>query len=83
MWSGDRLRMGTRGKDKDLDKGLSTPDRTPKVSGMDRTILPWLRCDAVWAVVGLVIPDPFLPIFLLDFLLLLYILYMDGELILM
>ncbi|KAF8096224.1 hypothetical protein N665_0314s0002 [Sinapis alba] len=31
VWSGDRLRMGTRGKDKDLEKGLSTPERTPKV----------------------------------------------------
>ncbi|KAG2328594.1 hypothetical protein Bca52824_011322 [Brassica carinata] len=28
--SGDRLMMGTRGKEKDLEKGLSTPERTPK-----------------------------------------------------
>ncbi|KAG2323671.1 hypothetical protein Bca52824_016884 [Brassica carinata] len=27
--------MSTRGKEKDLEKGLSTPERTPKVSGMD------------------------------------------------
>ena len=27
--------MSTRGKEKDVDKGLSTPERTPKVSGMD------------------------------------------------
>ncbi|KAF8090080.1 hypothetical protein N665_0488s0004 [Sinapis alba] len=30
VWSEDRLRMGTRGKDKDLEKGLSTPERMPK-----------------------------------------------------
>ena len=57
--------MGTRGKDKDLEKGLSTPERTPKVSGMDRTILPWSRWNSVWAVVGLVKPDPSLVISLL------------------
>ncbi|KAG2304393.1 hypothetical protein Bca52824_033044 [Brassica carinata] len=41
--------MGTRVKEKDLEKGLSTPEHTPKVSGMDRTILPWPRWNSVWA----------------------------------
>ncbi|KAL0696303.1 hypothetical protein Bca4012_063483 [Brassica carinata] len=42
--------MGTRGKGKDMEKGMSTPERTPKVSGMDRTTLPWPRWNSVWAV---------------------------------
>ena len=74
--------MGTRGKEKDLEKGLSTPERTPKVSGMDRSILPWPRHDAVWLWLVLVVPDPFLPIYLFDSLPFLYILYMDGVFIL-
>ncbi|KAG2330089.1 hypothetical protein Bca52824_001269 [Brassica carinata] len=36
--SGYRLMMGTRGKEKDLEKGLSTLERTPKVKF---GILPW------------------------------------------
>lgn len=49
-WSvgrGEHSVMATRGKEKDLEKGLSTPERTPKVSGMDRTILPWPRWNSV------------------------------------
>ncbi|KAG2299537.1 hypothetical protein Bca52824_036009 [Brassica carinata] len=42
--------MSTIGKDKDLEKGLSTPERTPKVNGMDQTILPWPQWNSVWAV---------------------------------
>ncbi|KAL0702319.1 hypothetical protein Bca4012_058441 [Brassica carinata] len=42
--------MSTRGKEKDLEKGLSTLERTPKVSGMDRTILSWPRWNSVYAV---------------------------------
>ncbi|KAL0886702.1 hypothetical protein Bca101_010685 [Brassica carinata] len=34
VWCGDHVIMITRGKEKDVDKGLSTPERTPKVSGM-------------------------------------------------
>ncbi|KAG2313777.1 hypothetical protein Bca52824_016899 [Brassica carinata] len=30
VWCGDRVMMSTRGKEKDVDKGLSTPERTPK-----------------------------------------------------
>ncbi|KAL0802330.1 hypothetical protein Bca101_057506 [Brassica carinata] len=50
--------MGTRGKEKDLEKGLSTPECTPKVSGMGRTILPWTRWNSVLAVVGSAGPGP-------------------------
>ncbi|KAG2304639.1 hypothetical protein Bca52824_033290 [Brassica carinata] len=60
--------MGTRGKEKDMEKGLSTPERTPKVSGMNRTTLPWPRWNSGWAVVGLVKPDPSLLFSLLIFL---------------
>ncbi|KAF8046854.1 hypothetical protein N665_3379s0001 [Sinapis alba] len=45
VWSGDRYRMGTRGKDKDLEKGLSTPERTPKIweSAMVDCGLVWTK----------------------------------------
>ncbi|KAL0800958.1 hypothetical protein Bca101_056134 [Brassica carinata] len=31
VWLGDRWKMTTRGKEKDMEKGLSTPERTPKL----------------------------------------------------
>ncbi|KAG2297864.1 hypothetical protein Bca52824_034336 [Brassica carinata] len=34
VWCGDHVVMSTRGNEKDVEKGLSTPERTPKVSGM-------------------------------------------------
>ncbi|KAL0722995.1 hypothetical protein Bca4012_037595 [Brassica carinata] len=53
VWCGDRVMMSTRGKEKDVDKGLSTPERTPKVSGTagrscyGRGEIPCWLCQAV------------------------------------
>ena len=74
--------MGTRGKEKDLEKGLSTPERTLKLSGMDRSIMPWPRLDVAWLWMVWWFQTHFFPFTYLIFLPFLHILCMDGVFIL-